>query len=332
MLGSFVMLGIAVSVYPKMMTNNATFAVAADPEQAALTAEPIEAPTIEAPRSPTPVPSTAVAPPKPLAVMLLAGLGGDTTNVLGDAKFQTLVARLRALGVRTIVGFTYNPLNPMDASARALVGEIERYQGSYDLRVAGFSLGGLIAYHAVSQGARPRTVLAIDSPLQGRDLAGTERACQHARSSSLLLGAAGALTNPLGAGAGAGLLATGRWCPDESPIYKNLEYLAAHPEWRATWRATLAQSRVRLGAIGNYGDCLYNLYLCMKTWGKDDINDIGTQWAFPLDPGSPADQWSWNYGPHNEQCIAGALCLADSHAAILAIPEAVEAAARFLTQ
>jgi pimeloyl-ACP methyl ester carboxylesterase len=219
------------------------------------------------------LPGAAVAASPPTTVLFVGGYGSDLATV-GDA-FAPLRAALAARDPNTkFAQYSYNGWNgqacaPLDyqsvdtgqdfaTSEKRLLDTVYLLHaqcGAERIAVVGHSLGGLIAFHALSDSPMGEVtdVVTIDSPLGGAPPS-VIRTCVDA-----------------------GFCADGPVTGALSDLYTQWDQTA---QANATRVNELAAAHIRVTAWGNQGDCLYAPSRCVPlagyVLGRFDARD--TQW------------------------------------------------------
>jgi pimeloyl-ACP methyl ester carboxylesterase len=219
------------------------------------------------------LPGAASAASPPTTVLFVGGYGSDLATV--GAAFAPLRAAFSARDPNTnFAQYSYNGWNPrtcapldyqssdtgqdLDTSEKRLLETVYLLRtqcGASRIVVVGHSLGGLIAFHALSDNPMGEVsdVVTIDSPLGG------------------------APPSVIGTCVDAGFCADGPVTGTLSDLYTHWDQTAADNGARVN---SLAAAHIRVTAWGNQGDCLYAPSRCVPLAGylvgRFDARD--TQW------------------------------------------------------
>lgn len=224
---------------------------------------------------------------------------------------------------------SYQELGVSVGRLRGLVQRLKSLGRS--VRVAGFSLGGLVAVNEVAAAAAerdnaslPDALLAIDSPLEGRNMNAVQTICANAELAGGVAGLAAAIVGDFSDGAALGATALGAgwvstFCP-KGPVVDDLLGIYSNAGWRTSRSALLRASGVRIGTVINDHDCFYAAAICAHVIGSSDVDDRA---VMAIDVAS----WSRHYSTDLMQHFWHIL---DNHHAIMNDVEAMIDAARFL--
>ena len=278
-------------------------------------------------------------------IILVAGYG--SSNAAGPLdSFATLRPRLVAAGLSDsqILEFSYadgfwgsvtgwtpqlydgaytgQDLNVSVGYLQHMIRAVHYGQPGASVRVAGFSLGGLVALQELAQsdGAdTPDAVLAIASPLNGVNIGAKQAVCDRVALTSVGLG----LLLNVGAVGLVGATGAELVCP-HGDVMGNLAWIYQHPEFRSQRDMALrsrAAAGTRIAYIQNTADCVYYAAFCSADIGGGDTDDRWTNQTAAATSGWTVDLqrfgWWWNIGK--------------SHSQVMNDPAVVGTAAAFLT-